>query len=311
MDPATEMRVFVRVVDLGSFSAAAEDLAMTPSAVSKLISRLEDRLGTRLLHRTTRRLAVTPEGETYHLRAQEILSAIDDAEAEVARLGTTPRGRLRVNTGTAFALHELVAALPDFIHRYPEIEIDLSVTDRIVDLLAENADVAIRTGMVTDPSLVVRKIADAERGIFAAPAYLARRGAPASPEELARHDAIVVSSVPAVNRWPFHDGASVRIVEVNNKIVVDDAEVALRLAIAGTGVLRVSDMLVGEAVRRGLLVPLFVDLSVSEPLPVSAVYPQGRHRMAKVRAFVDFVVDRFKSAPWRQWDARLPETGVP
>jgi DNA-binding transcriptional LysR family regulator len=301
------MRVFVRVVERGSFSAAAEDLAMTPSAISKLVSRLEDRLGIRLLHRTTRRLALTPEGETYHLRAQEILSAIDDAEAEVARLGTTPRGRLRVNTGTAFALHELVAALPDFIARYPEIEIDLSVTDRVVDLLSENADVAIRTGLVTDPSLVARKIADAERGIFAAPAYLDRRGAPATPDELARHDAIVVNSVPAVNRWPFRDGDGVRIVEVNNKIVVDDAEVALRLAIAGAGILRVSDMLVGEAVRRGLLVPLFVGVSVSEPLPVSAVYPQGRHRMAKVRAFVDFVVDRFKGAPWRQWDVRLPE----
>ena len=307
MDSATEMRVFVRVVERGSFSAAAEDLAMTPSAISKLVSRLEDRLGIRLLHRTTRRLALTPEGETYHLRAQEILSAIDDAEAEVARLGTTPRGRLRVNTGTAFALHELVAALPDFIARYPEIEIDLSVTDRVVDLLSENADVAIRTGLVTDPSLVARKIADAERGIFAAPTYLDRRGTPATPDELARHDAIVVNSVPAVNRWPFRDGDGVRIVEVNNKIVVDDAEVALRLAIAGAGILRVSDMLVGEAVRRGLLVPLFVGVSVSEPLPVSAVYPQGRHRMAKVRAFVDFVVDRFKGAPWRQWDVRLPE----
>jgi DNA-binding transcriptional LysR family regulator len=307
MDSATEMRVFVRVVERGSFSAAAEDLAMTPSAISKLVSRLEDRLGIRLLHRTTRRLALTPEGETYHLRAQEILSAIDDAEAEVARLGTTPRGRLRVNTGTAFALHELVAALPDFIARYPEIEIDLSVTDRVVDLLSENADVAIRTGLVTDPSLVARKIADAERGIFAAPAYLDRRGTPATPDELARHDAIVVNSVPAVNRWPFRDGDGVRIVEVNNKIVVDDAEVALRLAIAGAGILRVSDMLVGEAVRRGLLVPLFVGVSVSEPLPVTAVYPQGRHRMAKVRAFVDFVVDRFKGAPWRQWDVRLPE----
>jgi DNA-binding transcriptional LysR family regulator len=307
MDRAAEMRVFVRVVDRGSFSAAAEDLGMTPSAVSKVISRLEDRLGIRLLHRTTRRLALTPEGETYHVRAQDILAAIEDADAEVARLGTTPRGRLRVNTGTAFALHELVAALPDFMARYPEIELDLSVTDRVVDLLAENADVAIRTGQVTDPSLVVRKIADAERGLFVAPSYLERRGTPATPEELTRHDAIVVNSVPAINRWPFRQGDGIRIVEVNNKVVVDDAEVALRLAIAGAGILRVSNVLVGESVRRGLLVPLFEDVSVSEPLPVSAVYPQGRHRQAKVRAFVDFVVERFKGAPWRQWHARLPE----
>ena len=308
MDPASEMRVFVRVVERGSFSAAADDLELTPSAVSKLVSRLEDRLGVRLLHRTTRRLALTPEGETYHLRARDILAAIDDAEGEVARSGRTPRGRLRVNTGTAFVLHELVKALPEFMELYPEIELDLSVTDRIVDLLAENADVAIRTGPITDPSLVARKFAEAERGIFAAPSYLARRGRPLHPGDLASHNCIAVSSIPSVNRWPFRDGTNVRIVQVVSKIVVNDAEVALRLAIAGGGIIRVSDLLVGEAVRRGWLEPLFVGQHVVEPLPVSAVYPQGRHRMAKVRAFVDFVVDRFKSAPWRQWTTRLPAT---
>jgi DNA-binding transcriptional LysR family regulator len=305
MDAATDMRVFVRVVERGSFSAAAEDLQLTPSAVSKLVTRLEDRLGVRLFHRTTRRLALTPEGETYHLRARDILAAIDDAETEVAQSGTTARGRVRVNAGTAFVLHELAAALPDFLYRYPEVEVELAVTDRMIDLLAENADVAIRTGPISDPSLVARKIADAERGIFASPAYLDRHGVPQTPDDLSRHNCIVLSSIPAINRWPFRDGTKVRIVQVTSRVIVDDAEVALRLAIAGAGIVRVSDILVGEAVRRGLLVPLLADQHVAEPLPVSAVYPQGRHRMAKVRAFVDFIVERFSDAPWRQWTTRL------
>jgi DNA-binding transcriptional LysR family regulator len=300
MDPATDMRVFVSVVDRGSFSSAAEELSLTPSAVSKLVSRLEDRLGVRLFHRTTRSLSLTPEGEIYHLRARDILAAIEDTETEVARSGTTPRGRLRVNSGTAFVLHELAAALPDFLDRYPQIEVEFTVTDRVVDLLAENADVAIRTGPIGDPSLVARKIAEAARGIFASPAYLERHGTPRTPDDLAHHTCIVLSSIPAVNRWPFYDGANVRIMQVISRVIVDDAEVALRLAIAGAGIVRISDIFAGEAVQHGLLVPLLADQHVVEPIPVSAVYPQGRHRMAKVRAFVDFLVERFARAPWRQ-----------
>ncbi len=306
MDPATDMRVFVRVVERGSFSAAAKDLHLTPSAVSKVMTRLEDRLGVRLFHRTTRRLALTPEGETYGLRARDILDAIEDAETEVARSGTTPRGRLRVNSGTAFMLHELAAALPDFLARYPEIEVELAVTDRVVDLLAENADIAIRTGPVDDPSLVARKIADVKRGIFAAPSYLERHGTPATPEDLVHHDCIVFSSIPEAKRWPpFHGGSKMRIGPVTNRLIIDDAEVALRLAIAGAGILCVSDMLAGEAVRRGDLVPLLFGHYMVEWLPVSVVYPQGRHRMAKVRAFVDFLVERFSHAPWRQYKTWL------
>lgn len=299
VDAAFDMRVFVKVVASGSFSAAAATLGLTPSAVSKLVARLEDRLGVRLLHRTTRRLALTPEGETYHLRARDILAAIDDAEAEVSRAGAVPQGRLRVNSGTAFALHELAPVLPEFLARYPQVEVDLSITDRVVDLLAENADVALRTGAVTDPSLVVRKIADVARGIFASPAYLARRGRPATPDDLAGHDCIVLSSVPAINRWPFRHGAGTRVVEVQSRVLVDGAEAALRLAIAGAGIVRLGDLLVGRALSEGLLVPLLADCHVVEPVAMSAVYPQGRHRMPKVRVFLDFLVERFARAPWR------------
>ncbi|RAI42438.1 LysR family transcriptional regulator [Rhodoplanes roseus] len=309
MDQVTDMRAFVQVIQRGSFSAAAEDLGLTPSAVSKLVSRLEDRLGVRLLHRTTRRLALTPEGETYLVRARDILSAIDDAETEVARASTTPRGRLRLNTGSAFMLHELAATLPDFLNRHPEIEIEITVTDR-VDNLVENADVAICIGPIADRSLVARRFAHTERGIFAAPRYLERRGVPQSPDDLDGHDCIVLSSVPSINQWPFRAGNEIRSFEARGRLVVDDAEAALRLAVSGAGLVHLSDLLVGNAVRRGELVPLLTEHHMVEPIPISAVYPQGRHRMLKVRVFIDFLVERFTEAPWRTRVERPGRSGA-
>lgn len=299
MDSAGEMRVFTRVVERGSFSSAAEDLGITPSAVSKLVTRLEDRLGVRLLHRTTRSLALTPEGETYHLRARDILAAIEDAEAEMSRAGRRPRGRLRVSCVTAFALHQLAPALPDFMARYPEVDIELTATDRVIDLLAEHADVGIRTGPIADPSLVVRKITDVERGLFASPVYLARCGTPRKPEQLRDHDCIILSLIPSAHRWFFHENGHVKGIDIVSRVLVDSAEAALQLAIAGGGVTRVGDMLVGQAIRDGRLVPVLSDSHVIERVPLSAVYPQGRHRMPKVRAFLDFLVERFRYAPWR------------
>lgn len=293
------MHVFVRVVERGSFSAAAEELGMTPSAVSKLVTRLEDRLGVRLLHRTTRQMSLTPEGETYHRRAKDILAEISDAELEVSKRGLAPQGRLRVNSVAPFAFHHLGRALPDFIARYSKVEVELTVTDRIVDLLADNVDVAIRTGKIDDPSLVVRKIGEVQRGIYAAPEYLKRRGTPQSPEELADYDCIRISSTPSGERWPFLRNGTVEIVEIGSRISVDNATVALQLALAGAGIVRTSDLTVGSAVREGRLVQLFADSHVIEPTPISAVYPFGRHRMLTVRAFIDFLLERFGQSPWR------------
>jgi DNA-binding transcriptional LysR family regulator len=298
-DSAAAMRVLSRVVERGSFSAAAEDLGITPSGVSKIISKLEDRLGVRLLHRTTRRLALTPEGEIYHLRACEILATIEHADEEVSRAGQTPRGRLRVTCVTAFAFHELAPALPDFNVRYPEVDIELATTDRVVDLLAENTDIGIRTGPVSDPSLVVRKIVDVERGLYASPAYLARCGMPLKPEQLREHHCIILSFIPSSHCWYFHENGKVKGFDIASRFLVDSAEAALRLAIAGGGIIRVGDMLVGEAIRLGQLVPVLANCHVVERIPLAAVYPQGRHRMPKVRAFLDFLVERFAHAPWR------------
>ncbi|PWB62686.1 MAG: LysR family transcriptional regulator [Bradyrhizobiaceae bacterium] len=299
MDRDTSMRVFVRAVERGSFSAAARDFGHTPSAVSKLVTRLEDRLGVRLIRRTTRRLALTPEGEIYFARARAILNDIEEAEAEVTRARGAPRGRLRINSGTAFGLHQLTPALPDFLARYPEIDIDLSITDRIVDLMEESADIAVRSGPIGNVPHIVRKIADLERVICAAPAYLARRGTPRSPADLARHDCIVISAQTGLNRWPFRTRAGVDVFEVRPRASTDDVEAAVRLATEGAGIVRLADVVVGGPIRRGELVPILADVNYVEPLPLSAVYAAGRHRLPKVRVFLEFVIARFSHAPWR------------
>ena len=300
MSDVTDLRAFVRVIERGGFAAASKDLGITPSGVSKLVTRLEDRLGVRLLHRTTRRLALTAEGETFHLRARDILAAIADAEAEVSLAGRRPRGKLRVNCVPAFALHQLMPALPEFIARCPEVELDIALTDRVVDLLAENADVGVRSGLVQEPSLVTRKFAEIRRGLFAAPEYLTRRGTPRTPLELREHTCITLKISPSSHLWPFHDGGKVRSIDVGSRVLVDSGEAALRLAIAGGGIARLADLIVVDAVREGRLKPVLSRRHVAEPVPLSAVYPHGRHRMPKVRAFLDFLVERFSNPPWRE-----------
>jgi DNA-binding transcriptional LysR family regulator len=305
MDKTSDLRVFVRVMDRGSFSAAANDLGLTPSAVSKLVSRLEDRLGVRLLERSTRRLALTPEGETFLARARRIVADIDEAEAEVARARGAPRGRLRINSGTAFGLHQLAPALADFLARYPEIDVDLSITDRLVDLIEEQADIAVRSGHVPEGPFIQRKIADLERVICAAPSYLDRRGKPLAAGDLKSHDCIVVAG-PGLNRWPFETRSGIDVVEVRPRVTTDDAEAALRLAIEGAGIIRLSDVIVGRPLREGRLVALLTDSHHVEPFPLSAIYPAGRQRLPRVAVFIEFLFERFASAPWRLQDAAAP-----
>jgi len=298
MDANSDLRAFVRVMDRGSFSAAAKDLGLTPSAVSKLISRLEDRLGARLLERSTRRLALTPEGETFLARARRIVADTEEAEAEVARVRGAPRGRLHINAGTAFGLHQLTPALADFLNRYPEIDIELSITDRLVDLIEEQADIAVRSGHVPEGPFIQRKIADLQRVICAAPSYLARRGRPQVASDLKNHDCIVVAG-PGLKRWPFNTRGGVDVVEVRPRVSTDDAEAAVRLAIEGAGIVRLSDVIVGGPLREGQLVALLTDSHHVEPFPLSAIYPAGRQRLPRVAVFIEFVIEKFAHAPWR------------
>jgi DNA-binding transcriptional LysR family regulator len=215
----------------------------------------------------------------------------------VSKLRGAPRGRLSVNTSNAFGMHQLVPALPDFLQRYSEIEIELSFADRSVDLVTAHADVAIRAGQISEMSLRAHKFAEFERIICAAPSYLESRGVPRKPEDLAKHVCIVaVPSTP----WPFHTREATEFLKVLPRVTSDNGEAALQLALDGGGIVRLADVIVGEAIRRGRLVPLLTDVHKRELLPLSAVYAPGRHRLPKVSVFLDFLVERFGSAPWRQ-----------
>lgn len=295
-----DMAAFVRAVERGGFSAAAREMGLTPSALSKLVTRLEARLGVRLLNRSTRRLALTPEGEAYFQRSQRILADIEEAEAEVARFRARPSGLLRINTGTAFGMHQLVPALPEFLRRYPEIRVEVAINDRLVDLLQEGADLAVRIGVVGDLSLVAHRICDLQRTICAAPAYLARRGVPKAAEDLIRHDCLCMSDPASLRRWPFDTPEGVRTVEVSGPITVNNADAIRQLALAGAGIVRMSDSIVGADIARGALVPLLTDVHHGEPVPLYVVYPHGRHRSPKVAAMVDFLLEQFAGAPWRR-----------
>lgn len=295
----SEMTAFVRAVELGGFSTAARDMGLTPSAISKLVTRLEDRLGVRLLNRTTRKLALTPEGEAYFNRSQRILADIHEAENEVARFRAQPKGLLRINVGTAFGMHQLAPALPEFLARNPEVRIELTVTDRVVDLIEEGADLGIRLGTLPDSSLVARKICDLGRVVCASPAYLKKNGIPKRPDDLLRHNCLAISYSPSLRRWPFASGDSVRHIEVAGNVSANTAESLLQLALLGVGIIRLSDAIVGEAIRDGHLAALLEDVHHAEPLPLHAVYPHGRHRSPRVAAMSDFLVERFGDAPWR------------
>ena len=295
----SDMTAFVRAVERGGFSSAARELGLTPSAISKLVTRMEDRLGVRLLNRTTRRLALTPEGEAFFHRAQRILADIEEAENEVARFRERPSGRLRISVGTAFGGYQFVPALPEFLARYPEIEVELTMTDRIVDLMEEGADVGIRTGELLDSSLVARRICDMERVICASPAYLGKHGTPRTPADLARHNCLVLAASPQFHQWPFDTPDGVRNLEVNGNVTASNAETLVQLAIMGLGLIRLADVIVGDAISKGLLKPVLADVHHVEPLPLHAVYPFGRHRSPRVAALVDFLVEKFADSPWR------------
>jgi len=294
-----DMAVFVRVVERRGFSAAAKTLGLTPSAVSKIVSRLEARLGVRLLARTTRRLSLTPEGEAYLARSRRILDEIAEAEAEIAGFRARPRGLLRINCGVSFGQHQLVPALPDFLARYPEIGLEVVLLDRVINLAEEGADLAIRMGPVVDTALVARKICDLERIVCAAPAYLERHGTPRRPADLLSHNCLNVWGFPNLAHWHFDTRDGPVTVEVSGTVAANNAESLLMLALDGVGIVRLTDIIVGGPIRAGRLIPLLADCRRAEPVPLHAVYPQNRHRTPKLTAMLDFLVERFAGRPWR------------
>jgi DNA-binding transcriptional LysR family regulator len=299
INAANEMSVFERVIERGSFAVAAQDVGLSPSAVSKLIKRLEQRLGVRLINRTTRRLALTAEGKTYLKRSREILAAIEAAESEIASARMSPRGHLRVHAPPVMIGDHFGPALSEFLARYPRITIDFLVTNRAIDLVAENVDVAMRTGTLPDSSLIACKIVDLTQIICASPEYLARHGRPLVPSDLTRHRCLILNGIPEPTTWTFHGDTGRVAVEVGGAVSADSSDVLLRLAMEGVGIVRLGELAVAGALRSGSLEPLLVDVQVSEGYPLWALLPPGRQRSPKVKVFLEFLNERLGLAPWR------------
>jgi DNA-binding transcriptional LysR family regulator len=296
---STEMAIFQRVAERGSFAGAAADVGLSPSAVAKLVTRLETRLGVRLINRTTRRLSLTTEGEIYLERAREILAAIETAEAEISSARLAPRGHLRVHAFPFIAVRHLAPVLPDFLVRYPQITFDFMVTNRIVDIIGENVDISLRMGALNDSALIARKIFTVSRIVCASPSYLARHGRPTKPADLIDHACLNLSRNPGSATWPFRVDGKLVQVEVSGPVSADSTAMLLGLAVQGAGILRLSEHVVAEAIQKGELEPLLQKVQDPEQYALWALMPPGRNQAPKVAAFLDFLVDRLGSAPWR------------
>jgi DNA-binding transcriptional LysR family regulator len=284
-----EMEVFTRVVEHGGFSAAARICRMTPSAVSKLVARLETRLGTRLVNRSTRAFQLTPEGCAFYERATRILADIEDAERN-AGAGEQPVGRIRLNTSASYATHILAPILPAFLERHPGVTLDLVQTDQIVDLLSERTDVAVRAGPLKSSSLVARKLGDTAMVIVAAPAYLVRFGEPKTVEDLDGHHRLGFGYVRAVDGWPLKQRRETVIVPVVGRLQASDGEALRHLALGGSGLARLAAFTVRADIASGRLVPVLDDLNPGDREAFHAIHVgQGGPLPSRIRALLDFL----------------------
>jgi DNA-binding transcriptional LysR family regulator len=264
---------------------------MTPSAISKLVARLEARLGTRLINRSTRKLQLTAEGEAFHERALRVLADIDEAERAVAA-GSLPRGRVRVNSNVPFGLHHLLPLVPRFTAAHSEVSLDIVLTDQVIDLMDERADVAIRVGPMPPSQLMARKLGQSRMAVVAAPAYLTRRGVPRTPHDLDAHNCIGFNFARHCDEWPFVVGETRLSLPARGDVTAGDGEISRRLVLAGQGVARLSLFHIGPDVAAGRLVPVLEAYNPGDVEEINAVYVgHGGRLPARVRAFIDFLVE--------------------
>jgi DNA-binding transcriptional LysR family regulator len=288
-----EMEVFARVAQAGSLSAAARALGLTPSAVSRIIARTEQRIGTRLLLRTTRAITLTAEGEAYLRGARRILADMDEVEQAIASQGV-PRGRLRVSASLAHGRLAIVPLVTAFTARYPEILVDLTLGDEVVDILAGQADVAVRFGHLPDSPLSARCIGETGQVIVASPQYLERHGTPKQPEDLSEHNCLRFNFRRAAPDWPFcRDGRDFSL-KISGTIACSSGEALAQMARLGAGIARIGAFTVVDEIERGELVPLLEDFNPGDREPIHAVFVGGSTMSARVRVFVDFLLDQHR-----------------
>jgi DNA-binding transcriptional LysR family regulator len=298
VDRFQAITAFARVVEAGSFVRAAERLGVSVSAVSRQVAELEAHLDSRLINRTTRRLSLTESGRVFYERCVQLLSDLEEAEQSAGAGAVRPRGTLRLTSGTTFGERHLARAIAEFLVRYPEMRLDVELSDRTTDLVDEGFDAAVRIGAIGSQNLVGRKIGQTRLVCCAAPSYLARHGQPKTPESLAAHACLTYDYAPHKNVWPFRDQAGRdRSIRVAGPVNANHGRFLAELAVAGTAIVLEPDFVVGPEVRVGRLVPI---LRKFEPMPASIyfVYPSRRHLSAKVRALAEFLTARFADAEW-------------
>jgi DNA-binding transcriptional LysR family regulator len=304
MDRLAALEAFARVAETGSFSAAARAMGLSKSLISRQVSALEAELGSRLIARTTRSLTLTEAGRGYYEQVARILAQMEEADLSVSQLQATPRGKLRVNAPMSFSLLRLAPALPDFLALYPEIDVDIAMNDRRVDLMEEGFDLAIRIGRLADSSLVARKLGPMQRIVCASPAYFAEHGLPTVPADLKGHACLCYSNADTVDEWRFSepDGRPITV-EVKGRVRANNGDLLRIAALRGLGLVDLPSFLVGADIEAGTLVPVLHSF-IRQEGGIYAVYPHARYLPPKIRVFIDFLADRWGGDA--TWPAIVP-----
>jgi len=297
MDKFSEMQAFVEVVDRGSFVRAADVLGLSKTAVSRLVGELESRLGTRLLHRTTRKLSLTPEGEAFHERCRQLLGDVAEAEAELSAHAGEAVGKLRINVPVTFGLLHLAPLWPAFMASHPKVELDVTLADRLVDLVDEGYDLAVRIARLQTSSLVSRQLTSTRLVLCASPEYLRRHGMPAHPTEIAQHAVIAYTLLSIGERWEFEGPEGPVSVTVTPRMRTNSGDTCCAAALQHQGLVLQPSFLVGPYLASGALVEVLPGYRSLE-LGVYAVYPSRKHLTPKVRVLIDFLAEAFHMPAW-------------
>jgi DNA-binding transcriptional LysR family regulator len=302
MDLFQSMKVFAKVAECGSLSGAARALDMSNPSVTRHVADLETHLNARLFNRSTRRLSLTETGAAYLERCKRLLFDIEEATLAARASALDPSGTLRINAPLSFSINHLGRVLPQYAQRYPKVQLDVTLSDRIVDLVDEGFDLAIRISRIPDSALVARRLAPARLLVCAAPVYLERHGVPRTPQDLEQHVCLGYSYMPNRNEWQFERDGKVEVARIKGPLQANNGHLLRDAALAGMGIVREPSFNVGDDIRAGTLVRLLPDYQASD-LGIYAVYPSRQHLSAKVRTFVDFLIGQFGDDPY--WDRGL------
>ena len=294
MDMLASMKVFVAVVDAGSFAAAADRLDMSRAMASKYVLNLEDHLGTRLLNRTTRRLSVTESGSVFYERSAQIISDVTEAEQVAGHMSAVPRGTLKITMPQSYGQHRLGPVIADYVSQYPQVKLDISLSDRKADLIEEGFDLAIRIGTLPESGLIARKLGSTRIIVCASPDYLKRRGTPQTPEDLASHSCLGYTLSNSGDEWRLTRQDEEAAIRIAGPIKADNGDMLRLAALSGAGLICQPHFIVSEDLQAGRLVQVLADYTSAE-FGIYAIYPSRKHLSAKVRTFVDFLVERLST----------------